>query len=119
MIRRSLLPVLVAAALLLAAGSASAAAGRCGSFEIDGHRLTDVRVTNVSCGQARAMIVRYGNTLEGLHCVVNDAPDAPPSVRCTGPVAAPGAGGRHKPRQLIAVIRYRLSSCDETGTCGI
>jgi hypothetical protein len=125
------LPFLVSVALLAWALSASspalgASAGvtrSCGRFVVDGWPVSKVRVTNVSCAQAKRMLVHYHKTEHGLKCFTF-SDNAPIHIRCTARVArtrsrrsGPGSTGL-SPQFVEAVINFSLPACAAAGDCG-
>lgn len=99
------------AASTSAANSHPSSARNCGSFNVRGSRVTNVRVRNVSCAQAKRMLVRYHRTGAGLNCV-NPLHRPVSDVRCTRRVVARRNGAGSGPRFVTAVITYVLNPCD-------
>ena len=102
------------------AHAASASATRfCGRFMVDGWPVSKVRVTNVSCAQARRMMVHYHKTGHGLSCFTF-SDGSPFSIRCKAPVAVTRVGPSGPRRHFVeAVIDFSLPDCAAAGSCGI
>ena len=123
------LPLLVSVLLLACAlsasspahaASASASATRsCGRFMVDGWPVSKVRVKNVTCAQARRMMVHFHKTGHGLSCFTL-ADDSPFRIRCKARVAVTRRGPSGPRRHFVeAVIEFSLPDCAAAGDCGI
>lgn len=102
------------------ANAASASATRfCGRFMVDGWPVSKVRVTNVSCTQARRMMVHYHKTGHGLSCFTF-SDGSPFRIRCKARVGVTRVdpSGR-RPHFVEAVIDFSLPDCAAAGSCGI
>jgi len=120
-------PLLVSLPLLASALSVSSpaqaagasAARSCGRFMVDGWPVSKVRVTNLTCAQARRMMVHYHKTGHGLSCFTF-SDDTPVSIRCKARVAVTRVGPSGPRRRLVeAVIDFSLPDCAAAGDCGI
>lgn len=121
------LPLLVSVLLLAWALSASSpahaasasAARSCGRFMVDGWPVSKVRVKNVTCAQARRMMVHFHKTGHGLSCFTL-ADDSPFRIRCKARVAVTRRGPSGQRRHFVeAVIEFSLPDCAAAGDCGI
>ena len=121
------LPLLVSVLLLAYALSASSPAHAasatgtraCGRFNVEGYPVSKVRVTNLTCAQAKRLIVHYHNTDRGLSCFTRGDHTAP-RIRCKARVAITPAGPSGPRRHFVqAEIDFSLPDCAAAGDCGI
>jgi hypothetical protein len=120
-----ILPVLVSIPLLawvvFAASSPALGASptrSCGRFKVEGHPVSNVRVTNVTCAEAKRLMVHFHDTDRGLRCFTFSE-DAPVHIRCKQRVAVAGKGrGGSGRRFVVAVIDFGLPECAPAGECG-
>lgn len=114
--------LLVACALSASspAHAASASATRsCGRFMVDGWPVSKVRVRNLTCAQAKRMMVHYHKTGHGLSCFTF-GDDSPFHIRCKARVAATRVGASGPRRHFVeAVIDFSLPDCAAAGDCGV
>ena len=121
------LPLLVSVLLLACALSASSpahaasasATRSCGRFMVDGWPVSKVRVTNLTCAQARRMMVQYHKTGHGLSCFTF-SDDSPFRIRCKARVAVTRVRPSGPRGHFVeAVIDFSLPDCAAAGGCGI
>jgi len=122
-LRPLLVSVLLLACMLSTSSPAravSASANRsCGRFMVDGWPVSKVRVTNLTCAQARRLMVHYHETGHGLSCFTF-SDDVTIHIRCKTRVPIPRARPAGPRRTFVeAVIDFSLPDCAAAGDCGI
>jgi hypothetical protein len=111
---------LLAAAVLAASSPALAASPThfCGRFKVAGHPVSNVRVKNVSCAEAKRLMLHFHDTDRGLRCFTFSE-DAPVHIQCKERVAVAALGrGGYGRRFVVAIIDFGLPECAPAGECG-
>ena len=119
---------LLVSALLLAfalSGGSPAQAARasvtreCGKFMVEGWPVSKVRVTHLTCEEARTVMVHYHETGHGMSCFTF-SDDVPLSIQCKERVEVTHTGPSGPEHRFVeAVIDFSLPDCAAAGDCGI
>ena len=118
-----LLVIALLLAYALSGGSPAQARARamraCGEFKVEGWPVSKVRVTHLTCEEARTMMVHYHETGHGLSCFTF-SDDSPVSIQCKARVEVTHTGPSGPEHRLVeAVIAFSLPDCAAAGDCGI